>query len=75
MAAACLAQTGDDQDADGFRDCMYDITFSGAIGDDYTFDEDGEVVGLGNAVVQILPLAERTDDNLGYVSLGQAPTP
>ena len=54
---------------------MYDITFSGAIGDDYTFDQDGEVVGLGNAVVQILPLAERTDDNLGYVSLGQAPTP
>ena len=75
LAAACLAQTGDDQDADGFRDCMYDITFSGAIGDDYTFDQDGEVVGLGNAVVQILPLAERTDDNLGYVSLGQAPTP
>ena len=75
LAAACLAQTGDDQDTDGFRDCMYDITFSGAIGDDYSFDEYGEVVGLGNAVVQILPLAERTDDNLGYVSLGQAPTP
>ncbi len=75
LAAACLAQTGDDQDTDGFRDCLYNITFSGAIGDDYTFDEYGEVVGLGNAVVQILPLAERTDDNLGYVSLGQAPTP
>ena len=75
LAAACLAQTGDDQDTDGFRDCMYDITFSGAIGDDYSFDEYGEVVGLGNAVVQILPLAERTDDNLGYVSLGPAPTP
>ena len=75
LAAACLAQTGDDQDTQGFRDCMYNITFSGAIGDDYTFDADGEVVGLGNAVVQILPLAERTDDNLGYVSLGQAPTP
>ncbi len=75
LAAACLAQTGDDQDTDGFRDCMYDITFSGAIGDGYSFDEYGEVVGLGNAVVQILPLAERTDDNLGYVSLGQAPTP
>lgn len=75
LAAACLAQTGDDQDTQGFRDCMYNITFSGAIGDDYTFDADGEVVGLGNAVVQILPLAERTDDNLGYVSLGSAPTP
>ena len=75
LAAECLGQTGDDQDADGFRDCMYDITFSGAIGDGYSFDEYGEVVGLGNAVVQILPLAERNDDNLGYVSLGQAPTP
>ena len=75
LAAECLAQTGDDQDAEGFRDCMYDITFSGAIGDDYSFDEYGEVVGLGNAVVEILPLAERNDDNLGYVVLGQAPTP
>ena len=35
IAAECLKQTGDDQDADGFRDCMYAITWSGAIGDHY----------------------------------------
>ena len=45
IAAECLKQTGDDQDADGFRDCMYEITWSGAIGNDYSFDADGEVVG------------------------------
>ena len=45
IAAECLKMTGDDQDADGFRDCLYDITWSGAIGDGYTFDEKGEVVG------------------------------
>ena len=32
IAAECLKQTNDDQDADGFRDCMYGITWSGAIG-------------------------------------------
>ena len=56
IAAECLAQTGDDQDADGFRDCLYGITFTGAIGDNYSFDDNGEVVGLSNAVVQVLPL-------------------
>ena len=30
IAAECLAVTGDDQDADGFRDCLYDLTYSGA---------------------------------------------
>ena len=75
LAAECLKQTNDDQDADGVRDCLYGLTFSGAIGETYTFDSDGEVVGPGNVVVQILPLAERNEDNLGYVVLGQAPTP
>ena len=46
IAAECLKRTNDDQDADGFRDCMYEITWSGAIGDNYSFDEQGEVVGL-----------------------------
>ncbi len=62
IAAECLKQTGDDQDADGFRDCMYGITWSGAIGNDYSFDEQGEVVGLSRVVVEVLPTAERTDD-------------
>ncbi len=74
ITAECLKKTNDDQDADGFRDCMYDITWSGAIGDNYSFDENGEVVGLANVVVEVLPTTERTDDNYGYKVLGAAPT-
>ena len=55
IAAECLKQTGDDQDGDGFRDCLYGITWSSAIGNSYTFDENGEVVGLSRAVVEVLP--------------------
>ena len=73
ITAECLKQTNDDQDADGFRDCLYDITWSGAIGENYSFDADGEVVGLANAVVEVLPAADRTDDNNGYMILGPAP--
>ena len=72
IAAECLSQTGDDQDADGFRDYMYEITWSGAIGDDYSFDSDGEVVGLTRVVVEVLPAAERTADRK-YRVLGPAP--
>ena len=68
ITAECLRQTGDDQDADGFRDCLYGITWSGAIGEDYSFDEKGEVVGLSRVVVQVLPVAERTEDR-NYVVL------
>ncbi len=74
ITAECLKQTGDDQDADGFRDCLYGITWSGAIGNNYSFDANGEVVGLSNAVVEVLPLAERTEDNQGYKVLGGAPS-
>ena len=73
ITAECLRQTNDDQDADGFRDCLYNLTWSGAIGENYSFDANGEVVGLANAVVQVLPVADRTDDNNGYVILGPAP--
>ena len=66
IAAECLKQTGDDQDADGFRDCMYGITWSGAIGENYSFDSDGEVVGLSRAVVEVLPPSQRTEENFGY---------
>ena len=75
IAAHCLEQTGDDQDADGFRDCLYGLSWSGTIGDGYTFDSNGEVVGLSNAVVEVLPLNERTEENNGYKVLGSAPTP
>ena len=74
ITAECLKQTNDDQDADGFRDCLYNLTWSGAIGDNYSFDENGELVGLSNVVVEILPTAERTEDNLGYRVLGPAPS-
>ena len=74
IAAECLKQTGDDQDADGFRDCMYAITWSGAIGDHYSFDSDGEVVGLSRVVVEVLPVAERTAERK-YKVLGPAPKP
>ncbi len=72
IAAECLKKTGDDQDADGFRDCLYEITWSGAIGYDYSFDSKGEVVGLSRAVVEILPPDDRTEDNYGYKVLGPA---
>ena len=73
ITAECLRQTGDAQDADGFRDCLYAITWSGSIGDDYSFDERGEVVGLSNLVVEVLPLDQRTTENQGYRVLGPAP--
>ena len=66
IAAECLSRTTDDQDADGFRDCLYDITWSGALGDNYSFDADGEVVGLSRVVVEVLPPTERTKENYGY---------
>ena len=74
IAAECLRQTNDDQDADGFRDCMYGITWSGAIGSNYSFDDQGEVVGLSRLVVEVLPVAERTEDRK-YRVLGPAPKP
>ena len=72
ITAECLKKTGDDQDADGFRDCLYDITWSGALGNDYSFDAKGEVVGLSRAVVEILTTSERTEDNYGFNVLGPA---
>ena len=74
LAAECLKETEDDQDANGFRDCLYDLTYSGAIGDDYSFDDKGEVEGLSNVVVEVLPVGQRTDDNQGYSVLGSAPS-
>ena len=66
IAAECLKQTNDDQNADGFRDCLYEITWSGALGNSYSFDEQGEVVGLSRVVVEVLPPAQRTKENYGY---------
>ena len=74
ITAECLKKTKDDQDADGFRDCLYEITWSGAIGTNYSFDSDGEVTGLSYIVAEVLPLDERTEDNGGYKVLGPAPS-
>ena len=73
LIAECLKQTGDDQDAAGIRDCLYGITWSGAISDSYRFDDDGEIVGLTASVVEPLPLAERTPENHGFRITGPAP--
>ena len=66
ITAECLKKTGDDQDAHAFRDYLYGITWSGAIGYDYSFDKNGEVVGLSRVVVEVLPVSERTPENYGY---------
>ena len=73
LASECLKQTGDDQDAAGFRDCLNDITWSGVISDDYSFDADGEIVGLSPSIVEPLPVAERTPANHGIRITGPAP--
>ena len=75
IAAECLRQTNDDQDSDGFKDCLYGLTWSGAIGDNYGFDENGDVVGVSNVLIEVLPTHERTDENLGYRIVGHPPTP
>ena len=75
ITAECLKQTNDDQDADGFRDCLYDITWTGTIGENYGFDANGEVEDLANVVVEVLPVSERTADNQGFNILGAAPIP
>ena len=72
ITAECLRQTKDDQDADGFRDCLYDITWDGALGDGYGFDELGEVTGLAPAVVEVLPISERNEDNQGLRKIAEA---
>ena len=73
LIAECLEQTGDDQDADGIRDCLYDITWSGAVSENYRFDADGEIVGLATSIVEPLPVSERTPENHGFRILGPAP--
>ena len=68
-------QTGDDRHPAGFGDCLYEMTWSSAIGDGYTFDFNGEVAGLSNVVIEILPADQRNDDNQGHRILGPVPTP
>ena len=70
ITAECLKQTGDDQDADGFKECLNNITWSGAIGNNYSFDERGDVTDIAPSIVEVLPTDERTADNQGLKVLG-----
>ena len=75
IAAECLKITNDDQDTEGFRDCLSDRAWSGAIGDDFSFDENGDIVGISHVLIEVLPTDERTDENLGYRILGTPKRP
>ena len=70
ITVECLKPTGDDRDADGFRDCLFGITWNGATGESYGFDDLGEVTGLAPAVVEVLPTGERNEDNQGEKVVG-----
>ena len=73
IAAECLRQTNDGQDTDGFRDCLYNLTWSGAIGDSYSFDENGDILGVSHVLVEVLPVSDRTEENLGFRVIGPLP--
>ena len=63
------------QDLQGWLelDCrLADLERCHAIGDNYSFDGDGKVVGLSSVVVEVLPTSDRTADRK-YNVLGPAP--
>ena len=67
IVADCLGKVGDDQDSDGMRQCLLDLEgYVGTIGGPYSLGHDGDVVGITMVTVEILPVAERTEDNFGY---------
>ena len=72
ITAECLSLVKNDQDTSAFKDCLYEQVYTGAIGKNYSFDSDGEVVGVPYQVIQILSTNERTEDNFGYLSVEQA---
>lgn len=70
QTAECLKQTKDNQDADGFKECLNNITWSGAIGNNYSFDEQGNVTDIAPSIVEVLPTDERAEDDQGFKVLG-----
>ena len=40
-----------------------------------SFDENGDVVGVSHVLIEVLPVAKRTEENLGYRVLGPPLTP
>lgn len=73
FTAEGLRLTGDDQDAYGFHHCLHGITWRGVIGDNFSFDEYDDVVGLANVAIETLPVAQRTNVNNGFRVLGPVP--
>ena len=65
ITAECLKRTGDDQDANGFKKRLNNITWSGAIGNNYSFDERGDVPDMAPSIVEVLSTNQRTADNQG----------
>ena len=72
ITAKCLEQVKDDQHTSAIKDCLYETVHTGAIGEKYSFDADGEVIGVPYQVIQILPTSQRTEDNFGYLAIEQA---
>ena len=74
IAAECLKKTGDDQDADGFRDCLYDITWNGVIEKTTASTRTVRSLDSPTPLWRSYRRAERNTDNQGYKVLGGAPT-
>ncbi len=49
--------------------------WSGAVGEDYGFDEYGDAIGVSHVMEEVLPVSERTEENLGFRVLGPPPAP
>ena len=60
VGGECRRRTNDDQDTDGFSYCMYDTIRSGAIGSNYSFDDQGGVVGLSKVALEVSPVTSQT---------------
>ena len=67
LVADCFRKVGDDQNSEAIRSCLLDVeNYTGAIGGPYSLGDDGDVIGITMVAVEILPVAERTNDNFGY---------
>jgi branched-chain amino acid transport system substrate-binding protein len=68
----CAEEAGSIDDTHGIRQCLDDLEdFTGLVGT-YHFDEEGEVVGIGMRVVEVLPLGGPREDSLiGYEVVAQ----
>ncbi len=71
LAAQCIEEVGSITDTVAIKQCLDDIeNYEGALGN-YYFDEEGEIVGIEPLLIEILPVDQRTTNNLGYKFLEQ----